>query len=46
MQKEGVRMKKTLIASILALIILFGAASIAGACVWWFYQPELPQKPQ
>jgi cyclic lactone autoinducer peptide len=39
-------MKKFIVSLVLSLVAIFTIASTAGACTWWFYQPELPQKPQ
>jgi cyclic lactone autoinducer peptide len=39
-------MKKFLASLVFFLLAFLGWATIAGACVVWFYQPELPQKPQ
>jgi cyclic lactone autoinducer peptide len=39
-------MKKFLASLVLLLLALFGWATIAGACSFFWYQPEMPQKPQ
>ena len=39
-------MKKFFASLVLLLVALFGWATIASACLWGWYQPELPQKEQ
>ena len=39
-------MKKFFASLVLFLAVLLGLATIASACVWGWYQPELPQKEQ
>jgi cyclic lactone autoinducer peptide len=46
MKKEGVKMKKFLASLVLFILAFFSWAAVAGACYWYWYQPELPQKPQ
>lgn len=39
-------MKKFLVSLVLILLAIFGWATMASACVWMWYQPEMPQRPQ
>jgi cyclic lactone autoinducer peptide len=39
-------MKKFIASLIVFVLLAFGLASTAGACFWFLYQPEMPQKPQ
>jgi cyclic lactone autoinducer peptide len=38
-------MKKLIASLVLFLVALFALTTTAGACLWAFYQPEMPQKP-
>jgi cyclic lactone autoinducer peptide len=39
-------MKKALASIALAILGIFSIAFTASACIFIFYQPELPQKPE
>jgi cyclic lactone autoinducer peptide len=39
-------MKKFIASLVLFLVSLLAFAATAGACMWFLYQPEMPQKPQ
>jgi cyclic lactone autoinducer peptide len=39
-------MKKFVASLVILLLVFLGLVSACGACYWWQYQPELPQRPQ
>jgi cyclic lactone autoinducer peptide len=37
-------MKKFIMSKLVLLLSLIGLISIGGCSLWWFYQPEMPEK--
>jgi cyclic lactone autoinducer peptide len=46
LQKGGKKMKKFLASLVVLFMFILGLLSITGACWAYYYQAEMPQKPQ